>query len=69
MSSPPALEGTNAGSITIVSTNKYQPMVFMPVLVIGLELSLWKVFLSYETMVNLVNISDVNMQFGFRIQI
>lgn len=68
-STAPFPASTSLGSVSIVSTNSYEPIVFMPVLVIGLELSLWYVFLSFETNVNLINRSDVNMQLAFRIQI
>jgi len=66
----PAYTGPDPiGTVNIKTSSEYAPMVFMPVLVLGLELALWKVYLSFETNVNLINREDINMQLAFRIQI
>ncbi|HRZ28850.1 MAG TPA: hypothetical protein P5346_00005 [Spirochaetota bacterium] len=57
------------GSVSIKTSNEYAPMVVIPALVIGLELAIWKIYLSFETNVNLINREDINMQLAFRIQI
>jgi hypothetical protein len=57
------------GTVSIRTNNEYAPMIFMPVLALGLELALWKIYFTFETNVNLINREDINMQLAFRIQI
>jgi hypothetical protein len=56
------------GSIEVSSENKYHPLIFMPVYIIGFDLDLIILKLTFESMVNLWNRSDVNIQLGTRIQ-
>ncbi len=62
--------GTNSvGSMLFESKNNYPPYYIIPTYIIGLEVNLWVLKLTGETMVNLYNLSDVNAQVGLRIQI
>lgn len=56
------------GEITIDSSNKYPPYYLVPAYIVGLDVNLFVARLSIETMVNLYNLSDVNLQIGTRVQ-
>ncbi|MDA3822969.1 MAG: hypothetical protein PF450_10225 [Bacteroidales bacterium] len=53
-------------TITVSSVNKYYTPVFVPVFVIGLEIDLWVVGIVFESMVNLLNREDINLQLSLR---
>ncbi|MBN2042062.1 MAG: hypothetical protein JW864_18645 [Spirochaetes bacterium] len=57
------------GSLIFLSENKYRPAPVLPTYVLGLEINIIVLKLNVETMVNLLNRSDVNIQAGTRIQI
>lgn len=57
------------GMLTFSSKNKYRPSPLMPLYILGLEINILVVKLNVETMVNMLNRSDVNIQFGTRVQI
>jgi hypothetical protein len=57
------------GSFIFESKNNYPPYYAIPTYIFGLEINLWIVKVTGETMVNLYNLSDVNAQVGLRIQI
>lgn len=68
-----AYKAANAGSgdlgtITVVSDNKYRPYIIVPTFIIGFDINLFVIRLAVETMVNLRNGSDVNVQLGTRFQ-
>ncbi|PKL37832.1 MAG: hypothetical protein CVV44_15985 [Spirochaetae bacterium HGW-Spirochaetae-1] len=58
----------DVGTLTMVSSNKYKPYYFLPVYIIGFEVNLYIVRLSFESMVSLRNGSDINLQLGARTQ-
>ena len=55
--------------MTFLSKNSYVPYYIVPTYVIGLEINLFVLKLTVETMVNLYNREDVNAQAGIRVQI
>ncbi len=57
------------GSLLFLSKNKYRPSPVIPTYILGLEINLFSMKLNIETMVDLHNRSDVNVQGGARIQI
>ncbi len=59
----------NVGTLVFQSTNRYSPYYLIPTYLIGLEMNLFVLKLTGETMVNLYNLRDVNAQIGVRIQI
>ncbi len=65
----PPLPGNDMGKLSFSSKNKYHPSPLMPLYILGLEINILVVKLNVETMVNLLNRSDVNIQFGTRVQI
>lgn len=56
------------GTITVDSKNRYAPYYYSPLYILGMELNLFLIRLTFETMVNLRNGSDINLQLGARIQ-
>ncbi len=56
------------GTLLFESTNKYQPYYAIPTYLIGLEINLWVLKVTGETMVNLYNRKDVNATVGVRVQ-
>jgi len=65
-SNPPAPDETVA--VALDSNNKYKPRYVLPLYVVGVDINLYYVHLTFETMVNLWNRKDVNGQLGFRLQ-
>ncbi|MFH0974176.1 MAG: hypothetical protein V1874_00165 [Spirochaetota bacterium] len=65
---PPVLTTTDMGTLTFLSENKYRPSPVIPLYILGLEINILVLKLNAETMVNLLNRSDVNVQFGTRLQ-
>jgi hypothetical protein len=65
----PPLPSNQMGKLTFSSKNKYRPSPLMPLYILGLEINILVVKLNVETMVNMLNRSDVNIQFGTRVQI
>lgn len=57
------------GTIVFTSENRYTPYYGIPAYIFGLEINLYVLKLTAETMVNLYNLSDVTAQTGVRIQI
>jgi hypothetical protein len=47
---------------------KYRPKVFMGLFTAGLEINIWVLKLNFETMVNISNGRDINLQLGTRLQ-
>lgn len=72
-SNDPAYSGAGGvnpiGTMTFLSKNSYVPYYIVPTYVIGLEINLFVLKLTVETMVNLYNREDVNAQAGIRVQI
>jgi len=61
--------GTNQiGTVTFSSKNRYRSSPVIPLYILGLEINILVLKLNAETMVNLHNRSDVNVQFGTRLQ-
>ncbi len=59
----------DVGSLTFTTKNKYRPAYVNPTYIIGLEINILILKLTLESMVNLRNGSDVNIQFGARLGI
>jgi len=59
----------DVGTLNFTSQNTYRPYYLVPTYLIGLEVNLFVLKLTGETMVNLYNLEDVNAQVGVRIQI
>lgn len=57
------------GSISFITKNKFHPGYVIPAYIIGLEINILVIKLNIESMVNLRNGSDVNIQVGTRIEI
>lgn len=61
--------GTNqVGRVDFSSKNNYRASPVIPLYILGLEINILVLKLNAETMVNLLNRSDVNVQFGTRLQ-
>jgi hypothetical protein len=60
--------GQDVGTVKFTSKNKYRPSPVIPLYILGLEINILVLKLNVETMVNLLNRSDVNAQFGTRLQ-
>ncbi|HPQ53257.1 MAG TPA: hypothetical protein PK253_08385 [Spirochaetota bacterium] len=60
--------GTDVGSLTFNSENKYRPHIFIPHYILGLEINLFMLKFNAETMVNLRNGEDVTALVGVRFQ-
>ena len=58
----------SVGTVIFKSKNSYRPTPVIPLYILGLEINIFVVKLNAETMVNLYNKSDVNVQFGTRFQ-
>jgi hypothetical protein len=56
-------------NVTLVSENKYTPHVVIPVYIVGFDISLALIRFTAESMVNLRNKKDINIQIGARVQI
>jgi hypothetical protein len=57
------------GTIRFESVNSYMPDYVIPTFIFGVELNLFVIKVTGETMVNLYNRSDVTLQAGVRIQL
>lgn len=57
------------GSLVFLSKNKYKPSPVIPTYILGLEVNIIILKLNVETMVSMLNRSDINVQAGTRIQI
>jgi hypothetical protein len=57
------------GSVTFITKNKFHPVYVIPTYIIGLEINILVVKLNIESMVSMLNGSDVNIQVGTRIGI
>ncbi len=57
------------GTVNFITKNKFHPEYFFPTYIIGLEINILVVKLNVESMVNLSNGDDVNIQVGTRIGI
>jgi hypothetical protein len=55
-------------TVTITSTNTYNPHYVIPLYILGLEVDLFALKFTVESMVSLLNGSDINIQFGTRFQ-
>ncbi|TAL32719.1 MAG: hypothetical protein EPN93_15550 [Spirochaetes bacterium] len=61
--------GTNpVGTMLFTSRNGYNPYYVIPTYIVGLELNLWLIKITAETMANLYNLRDINAQLGVRVQ-
>ena len=60
--------GTDIGTLTFNSENKYRPHIFIPHYILGLEINLFMLKFNAETMVNLRNGEDVTALVGVRFQ-
>jgi hypothetical protein len=54
--------------ITATSVTSYAPSIIMPLYILGLDINLYVLQISVETMVNLMNLRDINIQIGVRSQ-
>jgi hypothetical protein len=61
-------ETNTIGDIVATSKNSYTPTTFVPLYIIGLDADIFLCKLSFETMVNLRNGEDINLQLGIRMQ-
>jgi hypothetical protein len=59
---------TTIGNTFAIARYHYHPRFFMGLFIAGLELNLWILKLNLETMVNLSNGKDINVQLGTRVQ-
>ena len=59
----------NIGTMRFESVNSYMPDYVIPTFIFGVELNLFVIKVTGETMVNLYNRSDVTLQAGVRIQL
>ncbi|MCP4131897.1 MAG: hypothetical protein GY754_13030 [bacterium] len=65
------LNNSGSGEIAnliLTSTNSYNPTMLLPLFIIGLDIDLFIMRISVESMVNMWNREDINMQIGTRIQ-
>lgn len=63
------ITGTNnVGRIDFMTKNSYRPSPVIPLYILGFEINILVLKLNAETMVNLLNRSDVNAQVGTRLQ-
>jgi hypothetical protein len=60
--------GTNVGSATMTSENKYNPQKVIPTYTAGLEVNILVMKINAETKVNLRNKSDISVLIGTRLQ-
>jgi hypothetical protein len=58
----------NIGLIRAFARYKYFPRSFMGLYIAGLEINIWVLKITAETMVNISNGKDINLQLGTRIQ-
>jgi len=58
----------NMGNLNASTDNGYTPYFFMPIFIIGFDFNLIIARFTFESMVNLRNRRDVNLQLGTRIQ-
>ena len=56
------------GSIRAVASYNKRPRAFMGLFIAGLEINIWILKLNFETMVNISNGRDINLQLGTRFQ-
>ena len=63
-----AMSTDSVGTLSFETQNRYDPAYIIPTYIIGVEINIYAVKLSFETMVNMRNRSDVNLQFGARMQ-
>ncbi|MBN1533919.1 MAG: hypothetical protein JXA20_14715 [Spirochaetes bacterium] len=56
------------GYVTVISDNLYKPKFYHPLFIIGLDINLYIVRVSVESVVDMRNRSDVNIQLGARFQ-
>lgn len=64
-----ATVGSNrVGVLTADSSNSFNPDVLLPGWIFGLELNIWKIKVTGETMVNLRNREDITGSLGLRFQ-
>lgn len=59
----------NIGTMEFESVNSYMPAYVMPTFIVGVEINLFVIKLTADTMVNLYNRSDVTLQAGVRMQL
>ncbi len=65
-----AAAGTDTlGTMTLASSNSYSPKIYVPLYIIGFDISLFLIHITAESMVNLRNKKDINLQLGAKIQI
>lgn len=57
------------GQLDFSSSNRYYPYVAIPAYIVGLEINIFVLKLTGETMLNLYNLKDVNAQIGVRVHI
>lgn len=62
-------ELANVNSISAKAEDTFKPHTFVPLYIIGFELNLFLVRLTFESMVNMRNRRDINLQLGLRVQI
>jgi hypothetical protein len=65
---PWPLPTTPIASVTGTSVTSYAPSIIMPLYILGLDINLYILQISFETMVNLMNLRDINIQIGVRSQ-
>lgn len=58
----------NLGVIRAFARYKYFPRGFMGIYIAGLEINIWVLKITAETMVNISNGKDINLQLGTRVQ-
>ena len=58
----------NLGSIRAIASYSKSPRAFMGLFIAGLEINIWILKINMETMVNISNGKDINLQLGTRFQ-
>jgi hypothetical protein len=56
------------GTVNIMADNLYHPKFYHPLFIVGLDINLYIMRLSVESVVDMRNRSDVNLQIGARFQ-
>ncbi len=56
------------GTLTLTSSNGYRSDIYIPVYIVGFDIRLIVICITFESMVNLRNKKDINLQFGARLQ-
>jgi hypothetical protein len=59
---------TTITALSVSSVTSYAPSIIMPLYILGLDINLYILQISVESMVNMLNLKDINIQVGIRSQ-